>query len=311
MRGSTRWRPPMVSAFLFLLPLVPYAAFRAGETRPGPLFPAPDPAAPLPPPPFACVAASDGESPPSPFSARAVREASRGWEWKNLETPGWKLLMTPSFVVRGDVPIDDLRTVGAHLEEFLRMAHAALGGDDSGLMFSARVFSSARDFRRYATRSGAWNAESFYDPRSAELVICLDGDPTPAWLQKTLAHEFAHEYMDRVWKRTDPLWLAEGVAEYFANFVVRDGRAQPGAVDRRAVLLLQFDEPMPLEKFLRLGRDEMYGTLFARHYAQAWSFVHYLFTRNDGVIDLLLRGAQPPNVEELEKGWRRHLQDLK
>ncbi|MBI3856478.1 MAG: DUF1570 domain-containing protein [Planctomycetes bacterium] len=302
----------MVSAFLFLLPMVPLAAFRAAESRPGPLFPTLDPEAPIPP--FGCrteTVRRDGEGHPSPFSPRAVREASRGWEWKNLETSGWKLLMTPSFVVRGDVPIDDLRSVGAHLEEFLRMAKSALGGDDSGLMFSARVFSSARDFRRYAVRSGASNAESFYDPRSAELVVCLDGGPSPAWLQKTLAHEFAHEYMDRVWKRTEPLWFAEGVAEYFANFAVRDGRARPGAVDRRAVLLLQFEEPMPLQKFLKLGRDEMYGVLFARHYAQAWSFVHYLFSRDDGVIDLLLRGAQPPNLEELEQGWRKHLSDLK
>ncbi len=29
----------MVSAFLFLLPLVPYGAFRSGETVPPPLFP--------------------------------------------------------------------------------------------------------------------------------------------------------------------------------------------------------------------------------------------------------------------------------
>jgi hypothetical protein len=303
----------MVSAFLFLLPLVPYAAFRTGESVPGPLFPGPDPQAPLPPSPFACRAdpvRRDGEGPPSPFSARAVREASRNWEWKNLETPGWKLLMTPGFVVRGDVPIDDLRTVGANLEEFLRMARTALGGDDSGLMFSARVFSSARDFRRYAVRSGAANAESFYDPRSAELVVCLEGPPTPAWLQKTLAHEFAHEYMDRVWKRTDPLWFAEGVAEYFANFSVRDGRALPGAPDRRALLLLRMDEPLPLEKFLKLGRDEMYGVSFAHHYAEAWSFVHYLFTREDGVVDLLLRGGMPPNLDELERGWREHLKKL-
>lgn len=302
----------MVSAFLFLLPLVPLAAFRAAEPAPRPLFPG---AAPLDPPvPFGCLTGPlfrDGESPPSPFSPKAVREAARGWEWKNLETPGWKLLMTPSFVVRGDVPIDDLRTVGAHLEEFLRMARAALGGDDSGLQFSARVFGSARDFRRYAVRSGAANAESFYDPRSAELVICLDGDPGPAWLQKTLAHEFAHEYMDRVWKRTEPLWLAEGIAEYFGNFAIRDGRARPGAVDRRAVLLLRMEDPMPLDRFLKLGREEMYGVLFARHYAQAWSFVHYLFARNDGIIDLLLRGAQPPDLEELEKGWRKHLEDMK
>lgn len=43
--------------------------------------------------------------------------------------------------------------------------------------------------------------------------------------------------MDRVWKRTGPLWFAEGVAEYFANFSVRDGRAVPGAVDHRAAPL--------------------------------------------------------------------------
>lgn len=304
----------MVSAFLFLLPLSPLATFLASESKPSSLFPAANPDAPVLPPPFGCraeTAVVDGEKDPSPFTARAVREASRGWEWKNLETPGWKLLMTPSFVVRGDVPITELRTVGAHLEEFLRMARTAIGGDDSGLMFSARVFAAARDFRRYAARSGAANAESFYDPRSAELVICLEGEPSPTWLQKTLAHEFAHEYMDRVWKRTDPLWFAEGVAEYFANFAVRGGRACPGAVDRRAVLLLQIDEPMPLAKFVKLGREEMYGLRFAHRYAQAWSFVHYLFSRDDGVIDLLLRGAQPPNVEELEQGWRKHLTELK
>jgi len=304
----------MVSAFLFLLPLSPLAAFLASESRPSPLFPSANPDAPALPPPFGCRAEAvvvDGEKDPSPFSARAVREASRGWEWKNLETPGWKLLMTPSFVVRGDVPITELRTVGSHLEEFLRMARTAIGGDDSGLMFSARVFAASRDFRRYAARSGAANAESFYDPRSAELVICLEGNPSPTWLQKTLAHEFAHEYMDRVWKRIDPLWFAEGVAEYFANFAVRGGRACPGAVDRRAVLLLQIDEPLPLAKFFQLGREEMYGLRFAHRYAQAWSFVHYLFSRDDGVIDLLLRGAQPPNVEELEQGWRKHLAELK
>jgi hypothetical protein len=177
-------------------------------------------------------------------------------------------------------------------------------------VFSARAFASLRDFRRYATRSGASNAESFYDPRSAELVVCLEETPSPVWLQKTLAHEFAHEYMDRVWKRTGPLWFAEGVAEYFANFSVRDGRAVPGAVDHRAALLLKEDEPLPLDSFFKLSREEMYGFRFAHHYAQAWSVVHYLFAREPELVDLLLRGAQPPDVEALEKGWREHLDGL-
>ena len=230
--------------------------------------------------------------------------------WKNLETPGWKLLMTPGFAIRGDVPIGALRTMGVYLEEFRREARALLGGDDRDLMFSARAFSDVREFRRYAARAGAANAESFYDPRSAELVVCLEGPRDGAWLQRTLAHEFAHEYMDRVWKRTDPLWFAEGVAEYFSHFSVKDGRVAPGAVNTRALLLFRMEEPMALAPFLKLPREEMYGMTFARHYAQAWSFVHYLFSRGDGLIDLLLRGGTLPDVEGLERGWKEHLKKL-
>jgi hypothetical protein len=304
----------MVGAFLFLIPMVPYATFRATEPESRPVMPwIPAPVVTFPFHPPGSAGDSDGRDNggrTSPFSARAVRETSRGWEWKGLETPGWKILMAPHFVVRGDVPIDRLRTVGAHLEEFLKAIQDLLGGDISDIMFSARVFSDSHEFRRYAVRSGAPNAESFYDPRSAELVICLAGSPSAAWLQKTLAHEFAHEYMDRVWKRTDPLWFAEGLAEYFSNFAVRDGRMVPGALDGRALLLLRLEELGPLTRFLKLDRGEMYGVTFARHYAQAWSFVHYLFSRKDETIDLLLRGESLKNVEELEKGWLEYLKKL-
>ncbi len=298
----------MVSAFLALVPMVPYAAleFSASPFPPAVQEPAEAPR------PLCPTGAPAGPEPggPSPLSPRAVREASRRWEWKSLESPGWKILMADHAVVRGDAPLDGLRTTAACLEEFRRMMRASIGGDDSGIMFSARVFADPRDFRRYAALRGAANAESFYDPAASELVICLDRKAGADWLQRTLAHEFAHAYMDRVWKRTGPLWFAEGMAEYFARFTVRNGRAVPGDVDRPALLLLRLGEPSPLARFLDLGRDEMYGPSFPTHYAQAWSFVHYLFTRNDGLIDLLLRGGSLENVEELEKGWKEHLERL-
>jgi hypothetical protein len=218
--------------------------------------------------------------------------------------------MADHVVVRGDVPLDGLRTTAAYLEEFRRMLRASIGGNDAGIMFSARVFADPRDFRRYAALRGAANAESFYDPGTSELVICLDRKAGADGLQRTLAHEFAHAYMDRVWKRTGPLWFAEGMAEYFARFTVKDGRAVPGDVDRPSLLLLRLGEPSSLPEFLALGRDEMYGPSFPTHYAQAWSFVHYLFSRKDGTIDLLLRGGSLEKVEELEKGWKEHLEKM-
>lgn len=304
----------MVGAFLIVVPLVPYLAFRASAPVPPPLFAvAPQDgglSALSPDCPSGAPGGPDTGGPPSPLSARAVREASKGWEWKNLETPGWKLLMAPHVVVRGDVPVDSLRTVAAHLEEFLRMVRASIGGDSDGLMFSARVFAEGRDFRRYAARLGAPNAESLYDPRSGEVVLCLAHSTGPAWLPRTLAHEFAHEYMDRVWKRTGPLWFAEGMAEYFANYSIQAGRVVPGAVDREALLLLKLGAPVPLADFLKSGRDEMYGPDFRLRYAEGWSLVHHLFARNDGTIDLLLRGGTLQDVGELEKRWKEHVKSL-
>lgn len=291
----------MVSAFLVFVPAFPYGVLQLATpgSATAPLPPQADDIAHAGPP--------DG---PSPLSARAVRERSKGWEWKPLETSGWKILMAEHAVIRGDAPLETLRMSGAYLEAYRDMLIDSLGGDVEGLMFSARVFADPREFRAYASILGAPNAESLYDPRTREVVICHDPAKGTSWLRRTLAHEFTHAYMDRVFRRTDPLWLCEGLAEYFANFDVRDGRLVPGLVDRRALLLLSLEEPLPLRRFLRLRRDEMYGPSFPSHYAQAWSIAHHLMSRRDGTIDLLLRGEPVQDLDELEKSWREHLKKL-
>lgn len=304
----------MVSAFFFLVPLAPYAVLRLAEpaARPLPITAQSAAEAPLHPATSGAPDRPDAGGPISPLSDRAALAAARGWEWKNLESPGWKLLKSDSFVLRGDVPIDDLRVAGACLEEFLKCARETLGGDPAGLMFSIRVFENPRDFRIYAMLAGAPNAESFYDPRSAEVVLCLDRSRGRSGLHRTLAHEFAHEYMDRVWNRTGPPWFAEGTAEYLANFSVREGRVRAGGVDRAALALLRTHPRVPLRRFLRLGRADFYGESFPQLYAQAWALVHFLFARNDGTIDLLLRGKEvaEDKVETLEKDFEVYVGKL-
>jgi hypothetical protein len=294
----------MVSAFLVLVPAVPCGVLELAAPGVSTSAPVgrPDEVE------HAGPSASDGGG--SPLSTRAVRERSKGWAWKPLESSGWKLLMAEHAVIRGDAPVDALRAAGVYVGAFREMLAVALGGDPEGLMFSVRVFADPREFRAYASVLGAPSAESLYDPRTQEIVICHEPAKGASWLQRTLAHEFTHAYMDRVFRRTEPLWLCEGLAEYFAHYDVVDGRLVPGRVDRRAVLLLALDEPAPLRRFLRLRREEMYGPSFPVHYAQAWSLAHHLMSRKDGTMDLLLRGEPLEDLEELERGWKAHLKKM-
>jgi hypothetical protein len=218
----------MVSAFLFLVPWVPFAVLRACEPAPASavtLLENERLILPICCSPLGALVCPDGEGPSPPLPGPALREASRQWAWKAMEAPGWKLLLSDRFAVRGDAPLEGLRECAACLGAMRR----SLGGDLPDGRFNVRIFAVERDFRLCATLSGAPNAESFYDPRTAEVAICLDPPRGPQWLRKTLAHELTHLYTDRVWRRTEPLWFAEGVAEYFAGFQVREGCVRPGA----------------------------------------------------------------------------------
>ena len=293
----------MVGAFLVFIPAVPTAVLRLAA--PG------EAVAPWSSTPSDLAHAGPGVlDGPSPLSARAVRERSKDWTWKALESDGWKLLLADHAVRRGDAPLETLRTSGAYLEAYREMLMTSLGGNAEDVVFSARIFRDPREFRAYASILGASNAESLYDPRTQEIVICHEPEKGTSWLRRTLAHEFTHAYMDRVFQRTEPLWFCEGLAEYFSNFDVHEGRLRPGRVDRRALLLLSLEEPRPLRQFLRLRREDMYGPSFAVHYAQAWSLAHHLMSRGDGVIDLLLRGESLEDLDGLEGEWRKHLAKL-
>lgn len=239
-----------------------------------------------------------------------IRRRTRPYEWSNLESPRWKILKCPNSVIRGDGPVAELRSACAYSEEMNVLLRAALGGTMESPLYSVRIFGEEGDFRRYAVRSSAANAEAFYDPRSAECVFWFGHYPTPEILQRNFAHEFTHAYMDRVWKRTGPLWFAEGMAEYFSNVTWRHGMFVTGNVNRQAVELLRMNNPVPLAEMIAFGREVFYDQHFFRVlYAQAWSVVYFLFHRHPEVIRDLLDGMLV-DLTTIETEWREYLGDV-
>lgn len=241
-----------------------------------------------------------------------IRRRSTDWRHRPLETPEWQLLETPNADVRGDVPLEALRSVGAYAEELNVVLRLAIGGVQSRSRFLFRIFNKQQDFRKFATLSQAANAESLYDPRSFEAVLWFGTYASPELFQRGFAHEFTHAFMDLVWKRTDPLWFAEGMAEYFSDLEWKNGTLVPGQINPVAINLLKAEPWAPLGELFRFGRDVLYSVRFPYLYAQSWSVIHFMFAKMPEVVVKILEhgGAGVPNPEAIEPEWQTYVEEL-
>jgi len=246
----------------------------------------------------------------SPMPPSVVRSRSKGMKTSKLGTPGWKLVQADLAVVRGNLPAEDLKSAAVYSQELYVMLRSFIGGPDFSGLFSSRFFSEMRDYVNYAQRAGASTAESFYDPRSSEIVSWYRRFPTPALFQRAFAHEFTHAYVDRVWNRTSPLWFMEGLAEWFSNIHWRANIFVPGQMNNAALFILagdMNDNKLSIERLISATRDDFYGYQFTSYYAQAWTLVDFIMTRMPGgtVQDML--AGDYPNLPSLQQEWEAHV----
>jgi tetratricopeptide (TPR) repeat protein len=103
---------------------------------------------------------------------------------------------------------------------------------------------------------------------------------------RTIFHEYVHLLVDNVSPDT-PLWLNEGLAEYYSTFRVVDGgrRALVGQVipsHRRLLRERRFLTIPDLLGVERASPDYNEGERRSLFYAQSWALVHMLLSRPPG-----------------------------
>ena len=97
-------------------------------------------------------------------------------------------------------------------------------------------------------------------------------------------HEYIHLLTDLNYPDL-PLWLHEGLAEFYGNVMVKKDHVLQGLALPHHVLELRRRGPLPLEELLRAERSspeyghENRATTF---YAQAWALVHMALTKPEG-----------------------------
>jgi hypothetical protein len=99
-----------------------------------------------------------------------------------------------------------------------------------------------------------------------------------------LSHELVHAWLADRAPRT-PLWLHEGLADFYSSYRVEDDYVYVGEpLDRHRLLLEEQGRYLPMGRLLLLDHDsEDYhgGSITQLTYAQCWANVHYLMTQKE------------------------------
>ena len=167
------------------------------------------------------------------------------------------------------------------------------------------VFSNLADFRSYAHSSigvthpglaGYCHLKTDEEGNTFYELVTFE-DPR---LWQVLAHEGFHQFIGYELGDAVPVWLNEGMAQYFENSSVKGGRLIPGGIDSarlaEAQKLVRSNWQFSITDLLLMER----GTFYANPtitYPLSWALVHYLMNR-DGW-----------NYQSSH--FRRYLQDLR
>lgn len=228
------------------------------------------------------------------------------YSFYTMDNPSWRKLSTDTMMVMGDVPDEALKTLAVTAEKLEEMLQREIGGPARRYIYNIRIFKDQGQFCAYARRCEAANASSFYSPTKGELALHFSQATDAEDFERAYAHEFVHAYMDKVYGVTEPLWFAEGMAEYFSHLEWTKRGFKPTGKNWKAAMHGEEIAEIPLKEVLRATRDDLYGAKYPQYYAATWAIVSFLLKRYPEAVEALLQ-KQPVDLAHLEKEYRQFL----
>jgi Tfp pilus assembly protein PilF len=213
-----------------------------------------------------------------------------------VDAAPWHRVTTPHFLLVGDVPARTLRGLAVDLEA-LESLLGALNPDQSVLSPRAQVivFANQATFARYAPlvagdRPAPVSGFFLSHPHGDFVVVSAAAEPD---VHRVLYHEVLHRFV-RHHLPEAPLWLNEGLAEFYSTLEVESGEAWVGRQVVDHVVRLQRGPRRPLGELLEISADahaEEDTVRESAFYAESWALVHHLLVNEGGGRAALARYA--------------------
>jgi tetratricopeptide (TPR) repeat protein len=198
----------------------------------------------------------------------------------------WTSVRTRNLFLISDASASELRQVASWLELF----HSAVSGLTSRQAFNSSiptvgiVFRSKEEFDQFKPLYQGKPADlaGYFQPGDDVNYIAIPLEPgEPLY---AVFHEYVHLFVKDNMPNA-PLWLNEGLAEFYSTASIGNGEATIGTPIGSYVRLLRASELLPLKTLFSVNGDSAhYHDRDKRgiFYAESWALVHYLMLANNG-----------------------------
>ena len=210
----------------------------------------------------------------------------------------WPLELTVGhFIIHSDFQLLDKQALATQLIGVTRQVEQLLKISTGGDKVHVVLFETQEEYRKYMQNY-------FPDLPMRRALFIQDQGPGMlfAHWHSDIATDLRHEVSHAVVNASNgeiPLWVDEGIAEYFeveSQKRFRGSQHLPDVVRRSACGFVP--QLSSLERIAALGRFS------TAHYRDSWSWIHYMLHRNDRTRQLLVRylaecrsGAKPLHLE--------------
>ena len=200
------------------------------------------------------------------------------------KTENWIEVRSPHFIVLSNSNEKQARHVADQFERMRLVFHAEVprADVDPGVPIVVLALKDKKDFQSlepeaYLAKGQIELAGLFMRaPDKNYVLLRLDAQGEHPYA--TVYHEYTHLLCSGAAEWL-PLWLNEGLAEFYQNTEIRDKEVVLGEPSSENVLLLRRERLMPLPILFRVDQSSPYyheenrGSIF---YAESWALTHYL-----------------------------------
>src|ERR1700758_5424903 len=197
---------------------------------------------------------------------------------------GWIEVRSPHFVVSTNSGEKEARRIADQFEQIRSLFHVAFASLRVDPAQPVLILAAKNENTMKMLLPENWEVKGHVHPAGLYqqgedkhyVVLRLDSEGANPF--HALYHEYTHALLHLNFSGL-PLWLDEGLAEFYGNSQLGEKESRIGTIDETHLYILQQNKLLPIETLLNVEQSSAHYNEANRasvFYAESWALVHYL-----------------------------------